>query len=75
MVSPLFVLPLLRNYFVQTKSDKSTRWQKYDSFATLNLAERTARELASQSSSTHSVRIFNQITGQVVRVYEVQKTS
>lgn len=75
MASPLFLLPLLRRYIVQTKSYTNSRWQEYTSFAILNLAERTAQDLAAKNSQVQEVRIFNQITGQPVRVYKTTRSS
>lgn len=75
MASPVLLSPLLRRYVVQTKRYKNGRWQEYTSFATLNLAERTARDLARKNPQIQNVRVFNRITGQPVRVYEAKKSS
>ena len=75
MASPLFLLPLLRRYIVQTMSYTNSRWQEYTSFATLNLAEQTAQGLAAKDPEIQKVRILSRITGQLVRVYEAKKLS
>ena len=63
MASPLFLVPLLRRYIVQTKTYKGTQWQEYTDFATLNQVEWKDRDLAAKNPQTQEVRVFDRIAG------------
>ena len=65
MASPIFFPAFVKKYIVQTRY-KYNEWKEYDSYNSLDQAERIVQEI-SRKNSEIEVRIFNRFTGQIVK--------
>lgn len=70
MASPIFFPAFVKKYVVQTRY-KYSEWKEYDSYRSLDHAERIAQEI-SRKKSEIEVRILNRFTGQIVKEKELK---
>ena len=65
MALPIFFPSFVKKYIVQIRS-KYGEWKEYDSYRSLEQAERAVQKLRCQNSEVE-IRILHRFTGQVVK--------